>query len=97
MIAGGKERVLKFFDMSQIKFIKNSSVTTADIQNFKFDELGEKIYVVGTKYLRVYESQSQSTTALKSFETTWKKPRDVLIFNKIVYVVSFSKRTIYLY
>ena len=56
MIAGGKEKILKFFDMQKIQFKKNSSVMTSDIQIFKFDEQGEKIYVVGSKFLRIYES-----------------------------------------
>lgn len=81
MVAGGKEKVLKFFDMTKIEFTKNSSVIPSDIQIFKFDAKGERIFVVGSKFLRVYLSQSNETSALESYETSWKKPKDFLIEN----------------
>lgn len=54
LAAGGKDKVLKFFDMDNISFQGHSNMTPSEIKGLKYNAQGDKVYALGQKFVRVF-------------------------------------------
>lgn len=68
MVAGGKEKVLKFFDMENITFQGNSNMTPSEIKSIKYNSKGNKVYAIGQKFLRVFSCEKDNFKSIENID-----------------------------
>lgn len=68
MVAGGKEKVLKFFEMQSIQHQDNSSMTPSEIKVLKYNLEGNRVYCIGPKFLRCYQCMDENFKALENID-----------------------------
>lgn len=68
MVAGGKEKVLKFFDMQNLAFQGNSNMTPSEIKTLRYNHKGTKVYVLGQKFLWIFTSMDSGFKSIENIE-----------------------------
>lgn len=96
MVAGGKEKVLKFFDMQNIAFQGNSNLTPSEIKTLKYNQKGTKVYALGSKFLRVFTSINSIFKSIENIEVP-STLTDIVLTQNTIFGIGLSSTRILLF